>query len=195
MKLTRMSIAAVGALGTLNLTACGFAGEESTHPDTSTSQTVTQSITTTATTGNGNATETVTQPSTTQADHPANATDAPPAQQGGGSAGIPITEGTAGIGEKVDVDGEAAEVCVYGDGFGINTVAAGTNTSCEFARATLDALTGALNPTTENVRDTLPRSVTVHSPVTGADYELESALNQEKIVSCRGGNNASVHMY
>ncbi|WP_342318707.1 hypothetical protein [Corynebacterium mayonis] len=166
MTFFRTSIAVVGALSVSVLSACGSSQEDSS-PET---QTVTETSQSSSTPEQG-------------------ARIAPDAQA------VPITAGTAGVGETVAVNGGTAEVCVYGDGFGLNTIAAGPNTSCEFAEAALDALTEGLNATSDNVRNLLPSAVRVHSPVTGEDYDLECVVDREQIVSCWGANDASVFMY
>ncbi|MDR7329624.1 hypothetical protein [Corynebacterium guangdongense] len=98
-------------------------------------------------------------------------------------------------GETVSIRGEAARVCVTGDGFALNVVAAGMNTSCEFSIEILDALTRGLNPTYDNVREHLPRTVTAHSPVTGQAYEMTCRQDDGILVTCTGGLGAKIWMY
>ena len=98
-------------------------------------------------------------------------------------------------GDPVTIRGQAATVCVNGDGYGINVVAAGESTSCEFGLATLAALTEGSNPTHDNVRALLPRSVTAHSPVTGQDYLMSCRPEDSVLVSCSGGRDAHIWMY
>lgn len=174
MKFDRLPLTASAALAALALTACGpiDTRDPATH-------TVTSSVTMTTAT------------STTAATQPSPTTSARTPKP----AAPPITELQTDIGGKITVNGEPAVVCVFGDGFGINTVAAGANTSCEFATATLNAATSSLNATYDNVRDILPATVTAHSPVTGQDYRMQCAVDQDKVITCRGGDNAAVFMY
>ena len=98
-------------------------------------------------------------------------------------------------GETVSIRGEAAIVCANGNGFALNVVAAGANTSCEFGIETLDALTRGLNPTYDNVRERLPRTVTAHSPVTGQAYEMTCRQEDLALLTCTGGLGAKIWMY
>lgn len=100
-----------------------------------------------------------------------------------------------GVGSPISLNNENATVCIYGDGFGTNVWAAGENTSCEFVSAVHHELVDGLNPTTDNIRDHLPAIVTATSPTTGETYDLTCSPRGDALVSCRGGNNASVHFY
>ncbi|OKX84309.1 hypothetical protein [Corynebacterium glutamicum] len=100
-----------------------------------------------------------------------------------------------GIGSPISLNNEDATVCIYGDGYGTNVWAAGENTSCEFVSAVHHKLVDGLNPTTDNIRNHLPATVTATSPVTGETYDLTCSPRGDALVSCRGGNNASVHFY
>ena len=171
----RPAILAAAALATLALGACG--GQEGS-PETPTPSTTTATVT-----SESSSTQSMTQQPTSSPSTPTAATAAS------------ITDGTADVGKQVDVFGQPATVCVYGDGYGLNTVAAGADTSCEFASETLHQLTEGLNPTSENVRSTLPATVTAHSPATGQDYEMSCSVDANKLVTCRGGNDAAVYMY
>ena len=100
-----------------------------------------------------------------------------------------------GVGSPISINGEDATVCIYGDGYGTNVWAAGSNTSCEFVSAVHHELVDDLNPTTDNIRGHLPATVTATSPTTGETYDLTCSPRGDALVSCRGGNNASVHFY
>lgn len=169
----------VAALGTLALSGCG--GQDQQAPETPEESTTTKTVTSAS--------------SATQAS-PQQPTSATSAQHSTPTPSAPsIAEGTTDVGKQVDVFGQPATVCVYGDGYGLNTVAAGANTSCEFATETLHQLTQGLNPTFENVRSALPAAITAHSPATGQDYEMSCSVDANKLVTCRGGNDAAVYMY
>lgn len=99
-----------------------------------------------------------------------------PAQQAGPPAGY---------------NGQAVTVCTNGDGWGISQIAVNANTSCGFANNVLGTLASGI-PTTENIRNYLPKNVTAKSPATGQWYEMYCADNGAGIISCRGGNNAEV---
>lgn len=172
----RPAILAAAALATLALGACG--GQDQGPPEAPTPSTTTATVT-----SESSSTQSMTQQPTSSPSTPTAATAAS------------ITDGTVDVGKQVDVFGQPATVCVYGDGYGLNTVAAGANTSCEFATETLHQLTEGLNPTSENVRSTLPATVTAHSPATGQDYEINCSVDANKLVTCRGGNDAAVYMY
>ncbi|MDD7581510.1 hypothetical protein ACEE23_01500 [Corynebacterium sp. 32222D000AT] len=98
-------------------------------------------------------------------------------------------------GQTATVAGTYYEVCILGDGFGINTVLAGENTSCEFGRAVFDAQTAGHNPTGENVRDFYQPEISVASPATGQTYNMQCSVLGDKSMECTGGNNARVVFY
>lgn len=50
-------------------------------------------------------------------------------------------------------------------------------------------------PSTENIRDYLPRSVEAHSPTTGQTYSMSCRDNGAGIITCTGGNNAEVILH
>ncbi|MCT1464740.1 hypothetical protein [Corynebacterium sanguinis] len=166
----------VAALETLALSGCG--GQDQQAPETPEESTTTKTVTSASS---------ATQASPQQPTSAEHSTPTPSAPS--------IAEGTTDVGKQVDVFGQPATVCVYGDGYGLNTVAAGTNTSCEFATETLHQLTQGLNPTFENVRSTLPAAITAHSPATGQDYEMSCGVDANKLVTCWSGNDAAVYMY
>lgn len=101
----------------------------------------------------------------------------------------------APVGEEVTIAGEPATVCIHGDGWGTNIWAGNANTSCEFVVATHQVLIEGLNATEDNIRQHLRERVTVHSPVTGRDYELTCAPLDGRLVACTGGDNAAVYFY
>lgn len=85
--------------------------------------------------------------------------------------------------------------CVYGDGYGLHMVAAGPNTSCDFAREVMKAQTENLNATEQNVRHHLHPVVSVTSPVTGLSYDMKCANEPNFLIRCTGGNDATVFMF
>lgn len=99
------------------------------------------------------------------------------------------------IGDTFTIDGQPTELCVHGDGYGLNMVTAGANTTCDFARNVMNAATAGLNPTGQNVRDSLPASIHAGSPATGEAYDMQCANDERNLITCTGGNNAVVYMY
>lgn len=100
-----------------------------------------------------------------------------------------------GVGAKLTINGQQATTCVYGDGFGLHMVAAGENTSCEFATAVMEEQTRGLNATYDNVRDHLKSPVDAVSPVTGERYTMKCSVAASNLITCTGGNNATVFMF
>lgn len=90
--------------------------------------------------------------------------------------------------------GEQATTCIYGDGYGLNLIAAGPNTSCDFAKAVFNQQTKGLNATEDNIRDHLRSNIKAKSPATGKTYDLRCST-QDDVVVCTGGNNAKIYMY
>ena len=99
------------------------------------------------------------------------------------------------IGDTFTIDGQPTELCVHGDGYGLNVVTAGENTTCDFARSVMNAATAGLNPTGQNVRDSLPASVHAGSPATGEAYDMQCTNDERNLITCTGGSNAVVYMY
>lgn len=99
------------------------------------------------------------------------------------------------FGDTFTIDGQPTELCVHGDGYGLNVVTAGANTTCDFARNVMNAATAGLNPTGQNVRDSLPASVHAGSPATGEAYDMKCTNDERNLITCTGGNNAVVYMY
>lgn len=98
-------------------------------------------------------------------------------------------------GQTATVAGTYYEVCVLGDGFGLSTVLAGENTSCEFGTAVFEAQTAGHNPTGENIRAFYQPEITVASPATGQTYNMQCSVLGDKSIECTGGNNARVVLY
>lgn len=98
-------------------------------------------------------------------------------------------------GDSIDMKGTAATVCISGDGYALHLVAAGPNTSCDFAKAVVNAQTQGLNATGDNIRDSLQPSIEVTSPVTGKAYTMSCSNDADNLITCTGGDNASVFMY
>ena len=90
--------------------------------------------------------------------------------------------------------GEQATTCIYGDGYGLNLIAAGPNTSCDFAKAVFNQQTEGLNASEDNIRDHLQPNIKAKIPATGKTYDL-SCSTQDDVVVCTGGNNAKIYMY
>lgn len=99
------------------------------------------------------------------------------------------------IGDTFMIDGQATELCIHGDGYGINVVTAGENTTCEFAKNVFNAATDGTNPTADNVREGLPKTVNAQSEATGDSYDMNCSVDNRNLVTCTGGDNAAVYMY
>lgn len=99
------------------------------------------------------------------------------------------------IGDTFTIDGQPTELCVHGDGYGLNIVTAGANTSCEFAKNVMMATTGDTDPTQDNVRDSMPQTVKAGSPTTNRAYTMDCAADERNLITCVGGDNAVVYMY
>ena len=99
------------------------------------------------------------------------------------------------IGDTFTIDGHPTELCVHGDGYGLNVVTAGANTSCEFAKSVMTATTGDTDPTQDNVRDSMPQTVKAGSPTTNRAYYMDCAADERNLITCVGGDTAVVYMY
>ncbi|MEY8209812.1 hypothetical protein [Corynebacterium sp. MNWGS58] len=98
------------------------------------------------------------------------------------------------VGDQIRLDGINLEICTYGNGPGMTIsgidVDKGT-TSCEFATVVAQTLAAGASPDLP-VHDTLPRTVSATSPVTGDSYDMRCTTDETKIIRCTGGNNAEV---
>ena len=99
------------------------------------------------------------------------------------------------VGDTFTIDGQPTELCIHGDGFGLNVVTTGANTSCDFASELLEAATTDLNPTEQSIRDTMPQAFEVTSPVTNQTYTMDCSTDARNLITCTGGDNAVVYMY
>src|SRR5699024_9927588 len=99
------------------------------------------------------------------------------------------------IGDPFVIDGQETELCVHGDGFGLNVVTAGGNTTCEFARDVMNSATAGLTPTGENLRGRRPTTARAASPVTNQSSGMDWSVDARKLITCTGGDNATVYMY
>ena len=95
-------------------------------------------------------------------------------------------------GTKVTVNGTPSELCMMGDGYRINFLMAGPNTSCDFAKETTSALINATPSPAEDLRGYIPGSLNVASPVTGKTYQMSCTVAENALITCKGGNNATV---
>ncbi|PFG28417.1 hypothetical protein [Corynebacterium renale] len=98
-------------------------------------------------------------------------------------------------GSRTTINGNSATVCINGDGFGLNVVAAGDNTSCDFASAVMRTLTDGLNATYDSVLQRIPQTITAVSPVTGQSYQMDCTQPDPTYLVCTGGAGAAVYMY
>lgn len=99
------------------------------------------------------------------------------------------------IGETVTISGAPAEICLRGNGYGIGMLAAGPNTSCEFAKAVMSEQIKDRNATDDDIRNSLRSPVDVTSPVTNEMYAMNCSTDADRLITCTGGDNASVFMY
>ena len=99
------------------------------------------------------------------------------------------------VGDTFTIDGQPTELCIHGDGFGLNVVTTGAKTSCGFASELLEAATTDLNPTEQSIRDTVPQIFEVTSPVTNQSYTMDCSTDARNLITCTGGDNAVVYMY
>lgn len=95
-------------------------------------------------------------------------------------------------GTKVTVNGTPSEMCMMGDGYRINFLMAGPNTSCDFAKETTSALINATPSPEDDLRGYIPGSLNVASPVTGKTYQMSCTVAENALITCKGGNNATV---
>ena len=95
-------------------------------------------------------------------------------------------------GTKVMVNGTPSEMCMMGDGYRINFLMAGPNTSCDFAKETTSALINATPSPEDDLRGYIPGSLNVASPVTGKTYQMSCNVAENALITCKGGNNATV---
>lgn len=100
----------------------------------------------------------------------------------------------ASLGDSITIRGQKARVCIFGDGYGLSMIAAGPNTSCGFSKAVMSKQIKGLNPTDDNVRNSLKPVVRATSPATGKTYTMKCGKNG-RLITCKGGNNATVYMY
>lgn len=98
-------------------------------------------------------------------------------------------------GDQVTINGGPATLCMRGDGYGTNMLAAGPNTSCDFAKAVMSKQISQRNATYDDIRNSLSPSISVKSPVTNENYTMQCSVDADKLITCAGGNNASVFMY
>lgn len=180
---TTRTLSVLAAVGTLALAGCTSSSEENSTPATTTE---TQAV---PASDSGTALAEVTENRTIT-----------PTSAGSGEEDPAPPENRddlprAPVGEEVTIAGEPATVCIHGDGWGTNIWAGNAATSCEFVSETHQALIEGLDPTRDNIREHLKPRVTVHSPVTGEDYELECAPRGEVLLSCTGGEGATVYFY
>ncbi|WP_235933510.1 hypothetical protein [Corynebacterium qintianiae] len=170
--LTRIA-AALSSAFALTASACSFAPEQS-----------------------GNETPTTTVTTSTFVDTPADSSGESPAsaepKQLVAPAEAPAQAPRGDTASRPgNLNGQDVTVCTAGDGWGVSELAVNAHTSCDFAFNVLGAMAEGV-PSTENIRNYLPRTVNAKSPVTGKFYEMYCADNGVGIITCTGGNNAEV---
>lgn len=99
------------------------------------------------------------------------------------------------IGDKVTISGNSATICLRGNGYGTGMLAAGPNTTCEFAKAVMGAQIQGRDATNDDIRGSLRSPVDVASPVTNETYSMNCSVDADRLITCTGGDNASVYMY
>lgn len=98
------------------------------------------------------------------------------------------------VGETFTAAGQQMTACTVGDGYALNITAAGSNTSCEFAREVMRIQTQDLDATNDNIRDHLSPYIKAKSPATGKVYNVKCSENSSGVIVCTGGQNASIYM-
>ncbi len=178
---------AVTSMASLWLAACSdSAPTASQHAATTTQSTITSTTSTTATNSTTSTASTAPTTSSTQQSLDGAVVD---------SLREIVTRVPVEPGDHVDVAGQPATVCTYGDGFGLHVVVANQFASCEFAHAVTDVFTAGLNATDNDVRAVLPATKTVNSQVTGREYEVTCTADADRVVRCVGGEGAEIWMY
>lgn len=219
--LHRATVAGILAATTLAFTACSAQGNEAANgpantDSTNAQATAAETTTVTQTKDNKSKTESDNMPNptgsapeqggnTTTEGTDATSSSSSDSDGGSESSGSGASSGlrqdmTAEIyknpnpGSTFTAGGEQATTCIYGDGYGLNLIAAGPNTSCEFAKAVFNEQTKGLNASEVNIRDHLRSNIKAKSPATGKTYDL-SCSTQDDVVVCTGGNNAKIYMF
>ena len=103
-------------------------------------------------------------------------------------------DGDINRGDSFKLGDRDATLCMMGDGYGIRALAAGANTSCEFAGEVFGALITDITPK-DNARAETPSMVHAHSPVTGQDYDMKCVTGQDDLITCTGGVGAAVYLF
>ncbi|QGU01854.1 hypothetical protein CKALI_04890 [Corynebacterium kalinowskii] len=185
----RLTISLLAATLTVTLTSCG-SGDTDNTATASSEATAPHTVVTTVT-------ETAESPSpkSIPSTAPQPAVTSTPAPVSTSDEIYEQLKTNPSIGAPITINGQQSTVCVYGDGYGLNLVAAGQNTSCEFARAVMDAQIEEIKAEMANVRDHLKSPIDVMSPVTGERYTMQCSTAPSKLITCTGGNNATVYMY
>ncbi|ALC05690.1 putative secreted protein [Corynebacterium deserti GIMN1.010] len=187
MRTTSKIALTISTIGVLTLSACSTSSDTQATSDTPVVSQTTETVLASETETVQETVEVTEDPSTQATSSSSEPDDAIPNDL------LPRTG--IDVGAPISIGAEQATVCIYGDGYGTNVWAAGENTSCEFVSEVHNELIDGLNPTTDNIRDNLPQSVTANSPTTGQEYELTCTPRGDVLVTCRGGDNASVHFY
>src|SRR5699024_2193566 len=80
------------------------------------------------------------------------------------------------IGDPFVIDGQDTELCVHGDGFGLNVVAVVVNTPGEFTRIVMNSAPPGLTPVSDNVRARVPMHARAGSPVPNHVYDMNCSV-------------------
>ncbi|WP_297454757.1 hypothetical protein [uncultured Corynebacterium sp.] len=213
----RALVACILTAATLTFSACSTQGNEAATDPASADNTNAEATAADATAAEtATVTETKTRASKTENDNMPNPTGTAPEQSGkkptedagATSTSSSESDGSGGLREDMTAEisnnpnpestfmagGEQATTCIYGDGYGLNLIAAGPNTSCDFAKAVFNQQTKGLNASEDNIRDHLQPNIKAKSPATGKTYDLRCST-QDDVVVCTGGNNAKIYMF
>ena len=106
-----------------------------------------------------------------------------------------LGDGDVSPGQAIKLGDRDASLCQMGDGYGIHGLAAGPNTSCEFAAEVFSGLMAKNTSPRDNVRGYTPNTIHAHSPVTHKDYDMECVTGQDNLITCSGGIGAAVYMF
>ncbi|MFH0412493.1 hypothetical protein ACG98H_10450 [Corynebacterium sp. L4756] len=106
-----------------------------------------------------------------------------------------LGNGRATNGQAIKLGDRDATLCMMGDGYGVHGLAAGPNTSCDFAGEVFAGLMAKTEGPSDNARNHTPTTINAHSPVTNLDYDMKCVTGQDNLVTCSGGNNAAVYLF
>lgn len=102
---------------------------------------------------------------------------------------VPETEG-----EQFSFGGETGTICLIGDGYQMNVLAANDATSCDVASDVFNQVTDGMHPGDDSVWDKSGSSVTVPGRGTGQPIQFDCE-EEGNILACRSNDGGAVFMY